>query len=807
MKKNIQITLVLIVIFVILIFPQAASAGGWWKVSDTDPITADMPEWTDMPGNYGANITSPHGGYSTSSNLCKTCHAVHDAGITSYRLLKSGSTDFEVGDDRTAGELRGEEGSRDSVEGAGNRRETECMYCHDASAGLTNKKPYELTVLGHEVRGEHTLGATSVPDSDINGGTAPNGKLYDRNPVTAGGIGAELDCYQCHSVHGADTIGHDADNDGTLDAINLDGNIYDGGDYIETWNAKILRVDPSGDGTPLASGIGGIDGTELANEPTAVRTGFCADCHNRNPNWVTTTGTVGPNKKSHVQGRGTDGLLEVYGNADVAVAGHTAEVQGCRGCHAASDGAGSEGRFPHQSVGWKLMWDSYVTSGTSAWAGDPYRPLPGMDQACLMCHPVDDEFETGKGYKDVSTEQKLCYRCHKVDSFAGAPNIEDEFSKDSTHPVGRSGLHSEDEWTDPVASLGAGNRHSECLDCHNMDAVLQGQGNPLRGIWGVSVTNGVAGSVPTLTKVDGVSLQFEVCFKCHSSYTTRPDSNYYTDSGGTPVGQEDKSVVFNPNNNAFHPIEGAGRNKSGALENTLLGSLTGDSVIKCTDCHNSDGTDDAAGKAANSTYEPQGPHGSTNTPVLRDNYRTDLTTLPSTYDTNDFALCYLCHDEALLNSTSPGYTNFYDSDSINAYGNLHRTHLKLIRFAWGFGDGGLAACRACHYDTHSNQQEPNTQYEYYDGSWNTSSSAPVNGIKSHLVNFAPTVVTAFSKAKPSFLMWETTESATNPARQRLCNLTCHGNNGNSENMNGIGGWGSNLYIPPAATDDVMTYTP
>lgn len=768
--------LVLLVLLLILSFSSMASAGGWWQASNSGPTTDTVGTsyWRDFAENSGR--MSPHGGYVTASNLCKTCHAVHGAGDSSYRLLKNG-TGSET---RTQGELIGENGLGDS-------RTTECMYCHDADAGFTTKKPYVLGAIAPAtVLGEHTLGATVIPDS--------NKTLPDRNPVAAGGRGAELDCYQCHSVHGANTIGFDGNNDAILDPISLNGNVYNSNDDVESWNTKILRVDPSGDNVPLGEGTGGITTAELATRPSAVKTGFCGDCHNDNPNWVTTTDTVGPNKTSHIQGPGADGLMEVYGNLDVAVAAHKSESQGCRGCHAASDninGIVGSSNFPHQSIGWKLMWDSYTDTSTVVSAGDPNRSLPNMDRVCLMCHPVDNEFETGKGYADVATEQNLCFRCHKLNSFAGAPDVQTEIGKTYAHPTNSvSGKHGSDTNETPT-QLGyngnaPNNRHAECLDCHNTDKVVQGQGQALRGIWGVSVANGAAGTAPAYTKTTAVAAEYELCFKCHSSYvaqrtdTTFSGSIIYAAVGGADLGQGNKALEFNPNNNAFHPVEGSGRNQSANLNAQLLAAgLTTNSTIKCTDCHNSDITSNASGSASNSPSKPKGAHGSNNRPLLRANYLLDIAGATS-YDSNNFKLCYLCHEESKLMyfdtvGDQQARTNFYRNSIYTE--NLHEWHLAEATDGLGIG----VSCRNCHYNVHSSQQAPNTQYAWYNGSiWQQSDTPPAGAgsPKTHLISFSPDLIaipgtggTRYPgqppRTKPE---WKINLSTG----IRTCNVSCHG---------------------------------
>ena len=764
--------------------------------------------YKDLPENAGHS--SAHGGYVSTSNLCKTCHAVHLAGSNSYRLVKSGVTDFEAGADRTQGEH--------SEEGAGSSRANECMYCHDATAGATLKKPYDVQQRGNIVRGEHTLGATSVPDSNINGGTPGDGKLWARN----GGASGELNCYQCHSVHGANTIGYDIDFDGIPDPIALSGAAYDGDDGVENWNTKILRADPSGDGIPLGEGTAGVTAAALASDPYAVKSGFCGDCHNLNPNWVMTTADSDrPNSLSHPQGPGTDGLLEEYGVSSVSVASHLGERQGCRGCHVASDNNQIPGpsRFPHQSVGWKLLFDEYTTSGTADLAGDPNRVLPAMDQVCMKCH---NPAEFGEG-NYATIEQAACYRCHVPASPTGAPDIQTQFAKASVMPIGNSDLHNDGESNTDVG-YNAGtpdNRHAECLDCHNPEREIQGARIPQLGADGLDVINGVAGSIPSysptiMNAADSNTRQYKLCFRCHSSYTSRPDSNLYVDSSGNPVVQGDRALEFNTNNSAFHPVEGEGRNQSQALKDQLYGGLDTNATLNCTDCHNADETSGTVGKARNNTFKPQGPHGSIYAPILRAFYRTDISSLPSSYDESNFQLCFRCHDPSKLLYVAGTGAGDYMKTNFSRWKipgilkqNLHTWHLQQINPVWDVNaPGGVAVCRYCHYNIHSNQQAPNTQYEFFkNGTWTISTSPPPN-FKTRLINFAPQVTQPFgSRANPAWRVWIDAQPApveliaTKVPRDKQCFIECHGNTGAIGYMYEMTGFFNTTYRNPDIGQD------
>jgi hypothetical protein len=125
------------------------------------------------------------------------------------------------------------------------------------------------------------------------------------------------------------------------------------------------------------------------------------------------------------------------------------------------------------------------------------------------------------------------------------------------------------------------------------------------------------------------------------------------------------------------------------------------------------------GSARNSPSGPKGPHGSANSRMLRANYSTatGANNAPfGSYNQNNFALCFLCHDQARLRGA---YSNFTQNGVGAGRGNLHQVHLV---------DRTNASCHECHNNVHSNVAAVNTDYR----------NVPP-GTPSHLVNFAPTV--------------------------------------------------------------------
>ncbi len=123
--------------------------------------TSGYEQW----GATGANVTTPtpHKGYTTATNKCAVCHAVHKATDTGEVLLRS------------------------SVDNA-------CTYCHITNA-TGNIQIYGADAEAYDLE-----------------------SAYAHNP----GGGA---CARCHSVHGADTLGG-ANNDKILKNWVEDGSAH-----------------------------------------------------------------------------------------------------------------------------------------------------------------------------------------------------------------------------------------------------------------------------------------------------------------------------------------------------------------------------------------------------------------------------------------------------------------------------------------------------------------------------------------------------------------------------------------------------
>ncbi|MFZ5441821.1 MAG: cytochrome c3 family protein [Myxococcota bacterium] len=418
----------------------------------------------------------------------------------------------------------------------------------------------------------------------------------------------------------------------------------------------------------------------------------------------------------------------------------------CFTCHGSSGAA--------QVYGGQGPWaaSSHASSTAMRWPGPTPAARPASDAGkCLNCHTPHGARD-GQGLVpnlEYFREEALCLACHDG-SGPASTNLQAEFSKPSAHPTTTTaGVHLTAEGSSATA-FGTGRRHAECTDCHNPHAANGAA--PLSGVSRVQVTNGVAGSTPGYTFVPasnaGAVQEFELCFKCHSSWTSQP------------AGQTDLAKVLNPANESFHPVEGPGRTTSSQLAASLAGGsglphLTTSSVIACADCHNNDALPRTVTTVSSYTGAlPKGPHGAASPGLLRAPYR--LTLKPrataNDYAANDFALCFICHAPAPFATTS-------ESTRADTSFRLHGMHLNKL-FDKGSGGTdintpgagqGNAVCRECHFNTHGTRGAP----------WST------NATYARGVNFSPNVQGPSGSGQPSWAAGS-------------CRLRCHGTNHNPE---------------------------
>ncbi len=453
----------IIALSITLLTASVALAGGWHKLGNkegngtfnngttTDEVfDPNAGLWTSDSRVGGAKQDDrvPHLSLSTSSNKCRTCHAVHNADNTINGTDASGN--FDPTKPKKMGGDPNVDGTGQNFKLLRNEsRITECNFCHGPNGALSNpvKKPYGpmLATDGSTIaaKGQHTLGAGKTSDGGI-----PDSTITSGNSILTDG----LSCGNCHSVHGGWTL-----NGITAAGILKDrllrrdpGNNGNGADS-QGAASGVINVADQGSGNKAVKGT--VDGSQFTEGQYLAA--FCGDCHNKNVSWDRGgAGSAGdaindpqysgydntkpivsegerPNKFAHPLGN-VDGLIDIYGKlgkvedsltvnwikgkdaiGNNITGAHVDNVLACDDCHksrrhqseAQADDPDpnvknntdatflkqyGKSKFPHQSVGHKLMSDAYTDASTVAgfdYTGDPNRPLPELDKkVCRTCH-------------------------------------------------------------------------------------------------------------------------------------------------------------------------------------------------------------------------------------------------------------------------------------------------------------------------------------------------------------------------------------------------------------------------------------
>ncbi len=322
---------------------------------------------------------------------------------------------------------------------------------------------------------------------------------------------------------------------------------------------------------------------------------------------------------------------------------------------------------------------SHATSSSVVWPGTIPPAKPGSDWGkCVNCH-------NPHGYKDAtglipnmafSREENLCLTCH--DSSPASKNINAQFQKLYRHPVAITGKHSTSENASGNFAY-PNNRHSECEDCHNphydkSDTIAPtppSASNRIIGVSRIKVNNSSAGTTPSYAyrapNDTTFVYEYELCFKCHSSWTT------------LPPGQSDMAVLFNSNNPSFHPVEVQGKNRN-INANAFVNAWTWDKLMYCGSCHTSDDT------------TVKGPHGSTNRYILKKPYT--ASSGQRTMSSNEF--CFDCHRyDTYANNSASNTIQGYSRFNSPAFDKGHTYHVGNKRYP----------CYSCH-QSHGSTTKP-----------------------------------------------------------------------------------------------------
>ena len=353
----------------------------------------------------------------------------------------------------------------------------------------------------------------------------------------------------------------------------------------------------------------------------------------------------------------------------------------------------------HAMDGWSAGAHRTAGASVSGVEGVDWPYTTVAENACRSCH----RSHTAGGRERLlifDTEEDNCLSCHN--GAVASTNIEAGLDKPSAHDPRRYlGLH------DPVETPFGSQPHVECADCHNAHAAAPQP--PPSGYIPIGATlQRSRGVTISGAQIDEAQYEYEVCFRCHADSPV-PVSERITRQADTP----NLRLEFSPSNASYHPVVSASPNRDTV---SLVPWLPLGSLIRCTDCHNSESGPRAGGSG------PDGPHGSMYDFLLERNYTVRDDTIESAFE---YAMCYKCHQQ----SSILGNQSFTG----------HRMHIVDER----------APCSACH-DPHG-----------------VSTTVGSGSDRTHLLNFDLTIV--FPEPSTGQLRFQDLG-----VHAGSCTLVCHG---------------------------------
>ena len=222
---------------------------------------------------------------------------------------------------------------------------------------------------------------------------------------------------------------------------------------------------------------------------------------------------------------------------------------------------------------------AYRLAPAATTAGSIHDPTYSLaTDACGACHRTHDA--PGTALTAAPTQYALCTACHNgVDApdvtaaYAGSPANDSADRDYYQHPVECAECHNPHNITSTASAAGPGGWSSSGL---------------IAAAGGTAVVNGSPGSSPTYALLTVSTLEYQLCFKCHSGYAQLPSN-----AGQPPSHYElDAAIEFNPANGSYHPIEAPGTNDTAQMDASLAGTspyklwtFTSQNTIRCVNCH------------------------------------------------------------------------------------------------------------------------------------------------------------------------------------------------------------------------------
>jgi predicted CXXCH cytochrome family protein len=331
-------------------------------------------------------------------------------------------------------------------------------------------------------------------------------------------------------------------------------------------------------------------------------------------------------------------------------------------------------------------------------ANSPHGDQSILTDSCAACH--SGHAGSGSRLRGLWPEEGVCFFCHG--SSGPAINVQLVFvdflntaTRFFTHDVMRTnGIHRLEQ--SGGSDFGGENRHVECEDCHDPHYAAGGSSAApnlppsMAGESGVDPVWAGTGSPSSYNWLDDATGEYQVCFKCHSSFTSLPSyqpdgwngsafiANGLRKLTGSSAGQvadsRDMAQEFNPAQTSFHPVAAQGRNQN-IPPGSFVNGWTQTSLVYCTDCHSNPGS--IAGGS--------GAHGSPLLHLLNGtaNYSTIMTDKAARVSSGQ--VCFQCHNYQVYVLEESNSTRF-------------KYHAKHMNNDWG------TTCYTCH-DSHGSEQE------------------------------------------------------------------------------------------------------
>ncbi|HEY3311605.1 MAG TPA: S8 family serine peptidase [Anaerolineales bacterium] len=768
-------------------------------------ITASVTD--DYGRTASASITvtitanpSPHTGFNGSTEQCAICHRSHSAQQQSpYQI---GSTlspnDLCLSCHSSSAKVVSTHSNVDWVAaGYPNPRsesafELQCIQCHNphgldtksnnlnnirASIWLNNAATAPTDPEGldlHLTTGPVVFTAKSGPNSFDDGTAGTANKLCATCHANAANQGFPITLHTGGAGHGNGTINYTALNCTQCHPHSLDSSPSTRDGFQTTCRAchsqQLTRTSSPGTrrqivSNPITSVNGGDFKRTSHHINDALSDADCLKCHE-----------MSLHKQGRVRLKNADSPATVYQLDYTFTPGAPTQADAdsyeafCASCHDSNGAAGNLTPFSDGKI---------APSVTGLWASARHNLTVGTFLgSCMNCHDNGHgsnklkllapwNFIASTSPDAMQQEEKFCFNCHTTTPGRSVSAAFSTWTNTATrffaHDVSvDKGLdHGKEVFG---SAFGGTNRHIECGDCHesHKDAYPNTATAPAiklsqRGASGVEPTYSGSGAPGTYSFLGQAANEYQVCFKCHSSYTTLPSytpdgwgctanpctRNFVVDglrkltrtANGQVQDTRDLAKAFNPNNASFHPLLAVGKNTA-MFAGSFMPGWGVNSRVYCSDCHTN------ATPATGGT----GPHGSPMLHVLDGSTTGDTNYSTQSFGTNtrnveptvpNTEICFKCHQYSVYVSGSSSTNTYFRNGSQN----LHYEHMLNGRFT-------ATTCYTCH-NTHG-------------------------GNNLSLVNFEASVAVPLG-GRTSETAWART------ATQGTCYVSCHSMNHNPVN--------------------------